>query len=531
MFSRRIEKFSWGVAAICGLLLSSPSIAQESVLKVVPHSDIVTFDPVVTSSRIGSNYGYMVYDTLFALDEAMVPQPQMVDSYTLSDDKLTYTFTLRDGLKWHDGKPVTAEDCIASIKRWGGKDGLGQMLMKQVKELRATDDKTLVLELSQPFGMTIDALARTSNVGAFMMPKQFAEIDAATPVAEPIGSGPYKLEKGEWVQGSKIVFSKNQDYVPRSEPSSGLAGAKNANFDRVEWLIIKDPSTVMSALQLGEIDIWENTSTDMLPILEQSPDLATSVVSPLGRQIVLRFNHLHPPFDTVEGRRAVMYVTNQEEYMMAAVGDPKYFKTCVAMFFCGTPMETNVGAEPLLSNDAAKAKELFAQTGWDASKPITILQATDYPELNAAALVAAQKLRDIGLNPKLVAMDWAGVQAARNKKETPEEGGWNIFFTAAPPGNSGNPVTAPLARANCGDAFSGWPCNEKLEKLRADYVSAADEASKKAIVEAFQQEAYDFGLNIPLGQVTQPIAHRANLSGFPLTTDVNVYWNIERKAE
>jgi peptide/nickel transport system substrate-binding protein len=126
------------------------SALAETTLRVVLHSDLKIVDPIWTTAYISRNYGYMVYDTLFAMDDKLDIKPQMVDTWEVSDDKLTYTFTLRDGLKWHDGAPVTSEDCIASIKRWGGKDSMGQKLMGFVQELKAVDDKTFQLILCTP---------------------------------------------------------------------------------------------------------------------------------------------------------------------------------------------------------------------------------------------------------------------------------------------------------------------------------------------------------------------------------------------
>ena len=111
--------------------------ANAKTLRVAPHSDLKVVDPIWTTALISVNHGYMIYDTLFALDEKLIPQPQMVDRYAMSPDKLTWTFTLRDGLEWHDGAPVTAEDCVASIKRWGGRDSLGQQLMASIHDMKA----------------------------------------------------------------------------------------------------------------------------------------------------------------------------------------------------------------------------------------------------------------------------------------------------------------------------------------------------------------------------------------------------------
>src|SRR6266699_4743099 len=148
-------------ASLAGLLGAAPAEAQ--TLKVVMHSDVKILDPIWTTAYIQRNHGYMVWDTLFAMDEKFDVKPQMVDKYDVSADKLTWTFTLRDGLEWHDGKPVTAEDCVASLKRWGARDAMGQQLMTFIAEMKATDAKTFTIVLKEPFGLVLEALGKPSS--------------------------------------------------------------------------------------------------------------------------------------------------------------------------------------------------------------------------------------------------------------------------------------------------------------------------------------------------------------------------------
>ena len=132
-----------GLLFLAAAVMALSGTAQaEKVLRIVPHADLKNLDPIWTTAYITRNHGYMVYDTLFAVDENLKIQPQMIDSWKVSSDNLVYSFTLRDGLKWHDGKPVTAADCVASIARWGKRDGMGQKLMDYTKTMDAVDDKT-----------------------------------------------------------------------------------------------------------------------------------------------------------------------------------------------------------------------------------------------------------------------------------------------------------------------------------------------------------------------------------------------------
>src|ERR1700704_1398542 len=246
--------------------LAIPSLADAKTITAVMHSDLRILDPIITTAYIQRDYGYMVYDTLLAMDSDFKIQPQMAD-WKVSDDKLTYTFTLRDGLKWHDGAPVTAEDCVASLQRWGKRDGMGQKLMSFTASIEATDAKTITLKLKEPYGLVLESIGKPSSVVPFMMPKRLAETPTDKPIPEQIGSGPFKFVPAEFQPGVKAVFEKNKDYVPRKEPPSWTSGGKVVKVDRVEWITMPDAQTAVNALQSGDIDFMEHPPIDLLPAL------------------------------------------------------------------------------------------------------------------------------------------------------------------------------------------------------------------------------------------------------------------------
>src|SRR5439155_18578279 len=194
----------------------------ETTLRVVMHSDLKIVDPIWTTAYIVRNHGYMIYDTLFAMDAKGEIKPQMVDKLDVSKDKLTYTLTLRDGLLWHDGKPVTAEDCVASVKRWAAKDSMGQKMLTFVKDLQVVNAKTFKIVLNEPTGLVLGALGKPSSNVPFMMPKRVAETDPNTQISDTTGSGPFIFRKDEWKPGDKAVYLKNPNYNPRAEAPSGL---------------------------------------------------------------------------------------------------------------------------------------------------------------------------------------------------------------------------------------------------------------------------------------------------------------------
>ena len=308
-------------------LLVTPSSATlaraEVTLRVALHSDLKIIDPVWTTALISTHHGMMIYDTLFALDENLQPQPQMVDRWTLSADRLDWTFTLRDGLLWHDGQPVTAEDCVASIRRWSARDGMGQKLMSYVAELAARDAKTFTLRMKEPYGLVISTFAKPSSNMLFIMPKRVAETDPNAQITDTTGSGPFVFKQDEWKPGEKAVYLRNPRYQPRPEPPSGFAGGKVVKVDRVEWAWIADPQTQANALLNGEIDFIESPPHDLLPLLASNPSIQFLVIAPMGRQDAFRFNVLHKPFDDARVRQAVAYAFNQRDFLEATIGNPK----------------------------------------------------------------------------------------------------------------------------------------------------------------------------------------------------------------
>src|ERR1700709_1240119 len=355
--------------------LATPSLAATTkTITAVMHSDLRFLDPIITTAYIQRDYGYMVYDTLLATDSNFKIQPQMAD-WKVSDDKLTYTFTLRDGLKWHDGAPVTAEDCVASLKRWGRNDNMGQKLMYFAASIEATDARTVTLKLKEPYGLVLESIGKPSSYVPFMMPKRMAETPAGQQIKEQIGSGPFKFVQAEFQPGVKAVYEKNKDYVPRKEPPSWTAGGKVVKVDRVEWITMADAQTAVNALQSGDIDFMEVPAFDILPVLAKDKELKVETLNKLGFQTLGRMNFLYPPFDNVKVRRAAFLALNQKDVLDALVGNPEYYNICGALFVCGTPLASDVGSESLVKgNGMAEAKRLLAESGYDGT-PIVIMRA------------------------------------------------------------------------------------------------------------------------------------------------------------
>jgi peptide/nickel transport system substrate-binding protein len=516
-------------AAAAGALASSTGASAQgaaNVLRVVMHSDLRIIDPIWTTAYIVRNHGYMIYDTLFALDAKGDVQPQMVDRYTVSDDKLTYTFTLRDGLMWHDNTPVTTADIIPSIRRWSARDPLGQTVMGFVAEMTAKDPKTLEIKLKEATGLLIFALGKPSSNVPFMMPKRVAETDPNTQITEFVGSGPFTFLRDEWKPGDRAVYAKFAGYRPRSEPASGLAGGKVVKVDRVEWRVITDQQQAVNALLAGEIDLIESPSHDLLPLLKADSNVKLTSWNPLGNQYTMRFNHTTAPFNNQKIRQAVLYALNQEDFLKATIGDPEYYKVCKAMFVCGTPMETMAGMEDKLESNFAKARQLLQEAGYNR-EPVVLLHSTDLQVLTNLAPVAKSLLERAGFVVDMQSMDWQTVVARRVKRDPPTQGGWSAMLTSWVAADILNPVMAGFFNASGDKAAFGWPNDPEMEALRARYARAATAAEQKQIAEAVQRRAAENPTHVHLGQWYSPGASRKNINGW-LESPAPVFWNIEK---
>jgi peptide/nickel transport system substrate-binding protein len=516
-------------AALVASAAALPGIALADDLNVVLSAPLRSLDATSSTARVTRTHGFMVYDTLLGLDGDMKVQPEMA-SYTVSDDNLVYTFTLRDGLTFHDGAPVTPEDCIASLKRWADHDGAGGKLMGFVKDMEPISDKAFTITLSSPFGQLPDLLAKPSPIPAFMLPKRIAETPKGEQITDMTGSGPFKFVSEDFQPGVRAVYEKFDGYVPRDEPASGNAGGKVVNFDRVIWQVMPDIQTAINALQAGDVDYLESLPTDLVPLVETSENIDYGVIKPVGSQVTGQFNHLYPPFDNVDLRRAAMYALDQEQILLTAIGNPEYFTLCASIYGCSVPLASDAGSEYFDGSAEArmaKAQELLAASDYDGT-PIVMLQSTDIAVLQSPPIVAAERLRKAGFNVEVASMDWATLSARRTSTEPPAEGGWNMFFTYWGVEGIWNPLASVLIDGT-GEpgAWSGWRKSEEVEALRTAYVAAPTFEEQKAIATQIQQIAYDQGFYFNGGEFMSLSAWSADLDGI-VPGMVNQFWGIHR---
>ena len=525
---RRLATTAAAIFAALAFAIPSTAIAQTTVLRIVPHSNLAILDPIWTTAYMSRNHGYMIYDTLFGTDENGKVKPQMVDSWTESKDNRLWTFKLRKGLEFHDGKPVTGDDVIASLQRWAKRDAMGGALFTFVQHMDSPEPDTFRLFLGEACGFVLEALGKPSSNVPFIMPKRVAETDAFKQIEEHIGSGPYVFRKDEFKPGDKAVYVKNTKYVPRSEPPSGTSGGKQVYIERVEWnLALRDAQAQVNALQKGEVDIVEALGFDQYATVKADANLQLPKHAIYRLQYIARFNHLHKPFDNAKVRRAALAAFAQEPFLRAQVGVKDLYQPCPSMFICGTPYGSTAGSEIQAKSNLKKAQELLKASGYDGT-PIVLMKPTDVAAIQKLPDVAAQLLRQAGFKVDLQAMDWQTLVGRRAKKDAPDKGGWHMFFTAWQTFDVWNPIANPMMDTR-GDksGWFGWASDDKMVDLRSQFMRATDEGAKKKLAEQLHARAFEVATHAPLGEFFQPMAARKGVSGF-FVTNGNLYWNLKK---
>jgi len=507
-------------------MLPAPAIGQGNarVLRCVPEANLASIDPVWTTAAVALNHGWMVYDALYGSDLDLVPRPQMAEGHTLSDDKLVYTFKLREGLLFHDGEPVRARDCIASITRWSKRAAWGQALGARIEEMKVVDDRSFTMRMKKPFALTLNALGQGNS---FIMPERVAQTDPFKQITETVGSGPFIFKNDEWVSGARAVYVKNTRYVPRDESPNMWAGAKRVFVDRVEHIIMPDGATAAAALQSGEVDWVQVPTIDLVPMLRKSRGVRAFVNDPIGFIGIIRPNFLHPPLNNHKLLRAILSAVDQREFLAAVIGDQHELgKTAVGIFIPGTPTANSAGLEALTGpRDLALARRLVAESGYKGER-VVLMSPTDIPPLSQITQVARDLFIKVGLNVDFQSMDFSTMVARRANREPPDKGGWNAFCAAW-----GASVIDPAGhfpiRGNGRAAWFGWPEDPQMEVLRDAWLDAPDQATQKKLAEEIQLHAMQQVPMIPVGQWFVPTATRDNITDI-VRAQAMLHWNVKK---
>ncbi|WP_447742220.1 ABC transporter substrate-binding protein [Variovorax boronicumulans] len=521
---RRVAAASLSALALCFAATAS----AQTVLRTVPSSDLKIVDPIWTTANITRNHGLMIYDTLFAMDEKGVIKPQMVDKYSASADNKVWSFTLRPGLKFHDGTPVTSQDVIASLARWAKRDTLGQKMYEAMDSIAADGPSGFRMTFKQPFGVVLDALGKPNPLVPFIMPKRVADTPADKQIDEMVGSGPFTLAKEDFRPGDRVIYRKNTAYVPRKESASGLAGGKVVHVDRVEWVMLRDPQTQANALLNGEVDMLETVPSSGYTGMRTNDKIELVDVMPAGPFTVL-YNHKVPPFNNPKALKAAMLAINQEAMLRAQVTFRDFYKPCASIYLCGSLYASDKTGFYTGKPQFEEARKLLKESGYDG-KPVVILLPGDAPALNKLPAVYGQLLKQVGFNVDVQTTDWATLVTRRAKKDLPENGGWNAFITFWGGVDASSPIGYSPLTGNGDQGYFGWPVVPELEALKTKFIATADLAQRKEIATQIQQVVLEHGVLAPLGEGKAPTAvRRGTITGL-LPSPAVLYWNVRKTS-
>jgi peptide/nickel transport system substrate-binding protein len=522
-----------GTIGILGLgTMGAPARAQPRptrarTIRAVISRDLGPLDPISNTSLIAYQHGGLVYDNLLAMDEQRRVQPQMASRYEMAPDRLSWSFELREGLTFSDGTPVTSADVAPSIRRWGRRSTAGQHLMPRIEDIVIEDARRFTIKLKEPYGSLPEALA-AGIPPLVIMRKAEAEADPFRAVPQVIGSGPFTYNRAESQVGRRYVYDRRADYRPRSEPASGFAGGKVAKVDRVILEVFTDPQTATAALQAGEVDFVQQPPIELLDQLQADRNVTVQVLETTGLIGNIRLNHLHPPFNNVACRRSLLHVVNQAEMLRPSFGGSELARTCSSYFACGGAMENDANTDWFrTAPNYQRARALLAEGGYDGS-PVILLHTTDLLPVSNAGIVLANALRQVGMTVTVQSMDAAMVSQRTQNKSPPGQGGWNLYLHAPSAIAFDNPFVSVTSSAAGERGWTGWPSDARHEELRSLWAQADTAEQRRAIARQIQENAWNFVPQLPFGQWTQPVAHRANLRNFLKTPFMTVWWNVEK---
>ena len=522
---RRRALLAGGISA-----LAAPAIGGTAkTLLFVPQSPLASLDPMWTSAMTTRNIGFQIYDVLFGRDEWMNPKPQMVAGWTVEDDGKRWTMTLRDGLWFHDGEKVLARDCVASMRRWMVRDPAGATLAARLDSLSAPDDKTILLRLKRRLPALPKALSKFQTA-CVIMPERMATTDPFKQVPEPIGSGPFRFLKDEYVIGSHAALVPWEKYEPRQEKPSFTAGGHKALVDRMEWKMIPDAATAANALATGEVDWLEMPMPDLLSTLRAAPDIRIGRIDEYGFISQLRPNHLNPPTSDAAFRRALRAAIDQREVMDAVMGaDPESAIVPMGYLNTGDPSIDRAGMEEITKKRTPEeVKALFAAAGYHGER-LVLLHTTDQPFYNLATLVVVDQLRRAGGNLDDQAMDWGTTLQRRNSKAPLDKGGWSLFVSVTPVPEYHDPLLGSLLRGNGKDAWIGWPDDPVMEQAYADWLDTDKPEELTRIERAIHLRAVDQVPFIPLGRYLPRAAWNKRITD-PGKGPAPTFWNVDKSG-
>ncbi len=508
-FSRRAALKGVGAASLAaGVPFSRLTMASAQdeeiptggVLKVaIVGEPPAVLDSMYSTATVTNNLSSQLFESLFAFDSAFNPQPMLVEDYSLSDDSLTYTFKIRSGVTFHNGDPLTANDVLASLNRWGAVSGRGKQMFGRMNSLSATDDMTIEMVFDVPSGVLLSYLARAE---AFIMPASIAEAAGEEPLTEFIGTGPFQFEEHQVDQYLRMV--RFDDYTPRDEEPDGLAGRRVAYVDQIDFIPVPDESVRANGVISGEYHFGDPLPPDFLDSLEMDPAVEAIVVKPYYWYAPV-FNKQKGLFTDQKARKAVQLAFSQSEALKAGFGRDELIRADPSISGEETAWYSTAGADDFDQPDPERAKALLEEAGY-AGETIRWITTHEYAYNFRIADYVRQQLEEIGMSVELILSDWATLVQNRADPDAQE-----IFLTGFSQYN--HPATQPYNDAS----WPGFWDSEAKDSAMNALIEASDD---DAIAAAVDQYTETFWTEMPAVKVGDNFVLRA------ISSDVVGYVNM-----
>ncbi|MDZ5712767.1 ABC transporter substrate-binding protein [Jeotgalibacillus haloalkalitolerans] len=456
-------------------------------LNVAISADPNTLDWMYTGESAARKIGWHIYEGLFALNQDYEATPLLADSYEVSEDGQTYTINLREGLTFHNGEEVTAEDAVASVERWLKISSVGKITNEHVESVEKVDDLQLKINLNKAYSSLLSDLAAPKSA-AVVLPASVAEEAGENPLDHDqfIGTGPFKFDS--WKRGDEIVLGKFEDYVSREDETSGLTGEKKAYVDEIHFKIVKDPQVVLNGLKTGLYDYGEDIPLDLHEVIEATPGIEAETA--VNGYTILTPDKSEAPFDDMKVRQALHAALDKEAIAKATYGNDAFYDLDGALF---TPNQTALYSDQHIENfngfDTEKAKQLLEESSYDG-EPIKIIFSNDHSDYKKIAEISEQQLEAAGFDVELESFEWATYL-----EKWSEASNWDLVVIGWSPFFSPNQAGMLSQDSNS----SGWYNSEKWQGLISQWATAESDEEKEDILAALNQTLSE---ELPFEKVT-----------------------------
>lgn len=482
------------------------------VLKVAINGEPPTLDWTSSTATLTRLVAWHIFEQLFALDKNYSIKPMLAENYEVSADGLTYTIRLRKGVKFHNGKTMTAADVVASIERWGRVSGGGKATLEYIEGIEKVDEYAIKIKLKERLDSLITALADPKQA-LIIVPAEINHAAGDKPLSanQLVGTGPFKFDS--WVPGQVIELKRFEDYSTRDEEWGGLTGRKIAYVDEVHFLIVKDPQVRLSGLQTGLYDFAIDLQPDMYDQVSSTPNIHPVILKTFSWPGIV-FNKKVGLFRDVRLRQAVNYAINKEELASSGLGNPAFWSLDPGIFFPEqVELYTEAGKEVYTAYNPEKARQLLVEAGYKG-QPVRIMTTKDYLWLYNLSQELAQQLSQVGFKVDVQVYDWATMVERRNDPEV-----WDIFITGF------SPSFDPTAVIWLQPSWPGWYESRRMQSLLRGWNETREVDEKRRLLEEIQKTVYE---ELPVIKIANQYGFQAygeKLKGFEEFFDAR-FWNV-----